>query len=146
MIVPSIFVSGKTVAMNIAGVEAREQSTATQPAYVNAEKIAFFNAPAEMRESCPTAMRSSLFFFPVRSARKSKKPDAMRFAASAESVTGSPATPSTATPRTSLPFANAIIVFSEVIIVLPPQYRIRFIEINITAALESPQFLDEILP
>ena len=102
--------------MNIAGVDARPQSTVTQPAEVSACSTAPFSACAEMRVSWPTAMRRSFFALPVRSARNSTKPDAMRFAASVVRFTGSPSTPSTATPRTSLPFASFIICFSEVII------------------------------
>ncbi len=120
MMEPSICVSFSTMDMNIAGVEARPQSTVTQPAAVSASSTAFLSAGAEMRVSWPTAMRSSFFALPVRSARKSRKPEAMRFAASAVRFTGSPSTPSTATPRTSLPFASFIICFSEVIIKIAP--------------------------
>ena len=119
MIAPSICVALNTVDMNIAGVEASPQSTVTQPAAVSASKTAFFSTGAEMRASWPTAMRRSRLLSPVRCARNSTNPLAMRFAASAVRFTGSSATPSTAIPRTSLPFASFSKAFS-VIITMPP--------------------------
>ena len=138
MMEPSICVSFSTMDMNIAGVEARPQSTVTQPAAVSASSTAFLSAGAEMRVSWPTAMRSSFFALPVRSARKSRKPEAMRFAASAVRFTGSPSTPSTATPRTSLPFASFIICFSEVIIKIAPCSSLSTIDILETGGIFLP--------
>ena len=114
MIEPSIFVSGRTMDMNIDGVDARPQSTVTAPAYVSASSTASLSIGAERRESWPTAMRRSLTFLPVFCERKSRKPLVMRLAASALSVTGSSATPSIETPRTSLPLASLSRFFSDI--------------------------------
>lgn len=84
----------------MAGVEAMPQSNALAPQPRTADSAAFCKAAAVSRESVPTAIvRSSgcrAGFF----AKKATNAEAIRLTVSADSVTGSPATPSIATPRT----------------------------------------------
>ena len=115
---PSARVSTKRIDMNIAGVEAMPQSTAFAPLPRIAARASFCSAAAVRRESVPTVSVSSAGFFPSFFAKKATKAAAIRFTASAVSVTFSPAVPAIATPRTSLPFCSASNSFSEIIKIL----------------------------
>ena len=82
-------------------------NTAVPPVFSMPERTLSERTGAEMRESCPTAIRTESFsVFPARAFSQRQKAAAMFSARSAVRSTSSPATPSEAIPRTSVPFLS----------------------------------------
>ena len=105
---PSVIYSGKTVLMNIAGVEEREASRTLTPYGKSAcWKFCSILSPDSL-ESRPKAMVISEVFLPVDKVSQYRNPLAILVVVSPSILTASPGTPSSAIPLMSLPFCNLL--------------------------------------